>query len=186
MISGREFTGIARLVFTGDLVHNQNYEIVRTLILSVHLYLLEYVEIIGKPPKELNGKEEMSLPPAISAQIDFGDVDFSVAGFIQTDKGGTIISKTIPGKAFLPNGKTLYVDADGKLVFEVGLVNNVRSKNKVNDGDWHEFGLVHSAAEDRLVIYWVMNNIENDNGYWIADGNCRVEIYIHLMLVMLL
>jgi hypothetical protein len=69
MIFGRELTGIARLVFTGDLAHNHNYEIVRTLILSVHLYFLEYVEIIGKPPKELNGKEEMSLPPAISPQL---------------------------------------------------------------------------------------------------------------------
>ena len=117
----------------------------------VNPHCLEYVEIIGTQPKELNGNEEMILPPGISSQIDFGDVDFSVAGFIQTDQGGTVISKTIPGKPFLPNSKTLYVDAEGKLVFVVGLVNKVHSTSKVNDGDWHEFGLVHSAAEDRLV-----------------------------------
>ena len=119
---------------------------------TVHFQYLEYVEIIGKQPKELNGNEEMTLPPAVSSQIDFGDVDFSVAGFIQTEQGGTVISKTVPGKQFLPNSKTLYVDAEGKLVFEVGLVNKVRSTTKVNDGDWHEFGLVHSAAEDRFVV----------------------------------
>ena len=94
----------------------------------------------------------MSLPSAISPKINFGDVDFSVAGFVQTDLGGTIISKTIADKPFLPNSKTLYVNPEGKLVFEVGLVNKVESERKINDGAWHEFGVVHSAAEDRLVI----------------------------------
>lgn len=94
----------------------------------------------------------MSLPAAISSKINVGDVDFSLAGFVQTDLGGTIISKTIPGKPFLPNSKTLYVNPEGKLVFEVGLVNKVESERKINDGAWHEFGVVHSAAEDRLVM----------------------------------
>ena len=97
----------------------------------------------------------MAVPPGISQQIDFGDVDFSVAGFVQTEEGGTIISKTINGKPFLPNSKTLYVDTEGRLTFEVGLVNKVQSETKVNDGAWHEFGLVHSASEDRLVGHFV-------------------------------
>ena len=113
------------------------------------LFLSEYVEIIKKEPKELDGKLEMPVSPADSQKINLGNVDFSIAGFIQTDSGGTILSKTIPGKPFLPNSKTLYVNDEGNLVFEVGLVNKIQSTSKVNDGGWHEFGLVHNAAEDR-------------------------------------
>ena len=90
-----------------------------------------------------------SVPPS---KINLGDVDFSIVGFINTKQGGTIISKTIPGRPFLPNSKTLYVNRKGKLVFEVGLSGKITSKTKVNDGNWHEFGLVHVASEDRLVL----------------------------------
>ncbi len=120
----------------------------------------------------------MPLPPAISSQIDFGDVDFSVAGFIQTDQGGAIISKTIPGKPFLPNSKTLYVDPEGKLVFEVGLVNKVQSKSKVNDGEWHEFGLVHSAAEDRLVILPIVYLSSPGMVTLLPTGNGNKELWL--------
>lgn len=93
----------------------------------------------------------MPVPPSSATKIILGDVDFSIAGFINTKIGGTIISKTIPGKPFLPNSKTLYVNTKGKLVFEVGLSGKVKSKTKVNDGNWHEFGVVHVASEDRSV-----------------------------------
>ena len=93
----------------------------------------------------------MPVPPASAPKINLGDVDFSIAGFINTKKGGTIISKTIPDRPFLPNSKTLYVDAKGKLVFEIGLTGKAKSKTKINDGNWHEFGVVHVASEDRLV-----------------------------------
>lgn len=99
----------------------------------------------------------MPVARASAPKINLGDVDFSIAGFINTKQGGTIISKTIPGRPFLPNSKTLYVDPKGKLVFEVGLTGKVKSKTKVNDGNWHEFGVVHVASEDRLVKMILMD-----------------------------
>ncbi len=94
----------------------------------------------------------MAVSPLSASKINLGDVDFSIVGYINTKQGGTIISKTVPARPFLPNSKTLYVDPKGKLVFEVGLSGKIKSKAKVNDGNWHEFGLVHVASEDRLVI----------------------------------
>ena len=81
--------------------------------------------------------------------INLGDVDFSIAGYIKTKTGGTIISKVPPGKPWPPNGKSFYVNNKGYLVFEIGLVGKIRSKTKVKDGNWHEIGLVHVASEDR-------------------------------------
>ena len=102
----------------------------------------------------------MPVAPASAPKINLGDVDFSIAGFINTKQGGTIISKTIPARPFLPNSKTLYVDPKGKLVFEVGLTGKVKSKTIVNDGNWHEFGVVHVASEDRLVktVFYCINS----------------------------
>lgn len=114
-------------------------------------FLLDYVEIIGKKPKVLKGNEQMPVSPSLAPKINLGDVDFSIAGYLNTKLGGTVISKTIPGKPFLPNSKTLYVNLKGKLVFEVGLSGKVKSKTKVNDGNWHEFAVVHVASEDRFV-----------------------------------
>lgn len=111
----------------------------------------DYVEIIGKTPKVLKPPQKVPVSSAVATKVNLGDVDFSIAGFINTKQGGTIISKTIPGKQFLPNSKTLYVSAKGKLVFEVGLSGKVKSKTAVNDGNWHEFGVVHVASEDRFV-----------------------------------
>ena len=114
--------------------------------------LLDYVEIIGKKPKVIRGTGKGTpVPSALIPKIDLGDVDFSLVGYVKTKLGGTIISKTIPVQQFLPNSKTLYVSPKGKLVFEVGLSGKIKSKSRVNDGNWHEFGLVHVASEDRLV-----------------------------------
>lgn len=89
--------------------------------------------------------------PVSTTTMNMGDVDFSIAGFIKTKPGGTIISKVPLGSPWPPNGKSLYVDNDGSLTFEIGLVDKLKSKTKVNDNNWHEVGLVHVASEDRLV-----------------------------------
>ncbi|CAB4043857.1 Hypothetical predicted protein, partial [Paramuricea clavata] len=55
-----------------------------------------------------------------------------------------------------------------KLVFEVGLSGKVKSKTKVNDGNWHEFGVVHVASEDRFYIY-VDQNQEGEKDFSVAE-----------------
>ena len=93
----------------------------------------------------------MPVKPEIASKINLGHVDFSIVGFINTKQGGTIISKTDPNKAFVTDSKTLYVNRKGKLEFNIGLAGKIKSKSKVNDGNWHEIALVYVASEDRLV-----------------------------------
>lgn len=77
--------------------------------------------------------------------------DFSIAGWIKTKQGGTIVSKTVAGK-WVPGGKTLFVEG-GNLTLDIGWVGAVRSSKTINDGQWHHVAVTYQADAGAVQLY---------------------------------
>lgn len=77
--------------------------------------------------------------------------DFSIAGWIKTNRGGTILSKTIEGR-WVPGGKTLFIE-DGNLTLDVGWVGAVRGGRSISDGRWHHVAATYRQADNAVALY---------------------------------
>ncbi len=83
--------------------------------------------------------------------LKWGGTDYSVAAWVKTSTGGTIVSLTKTG-AWVPGGKTLFV-RDGRLAFDIGWVGVVTSSRRVADGRWHHVAMTHSAQDGIVRLY---------------------------------
>ena len=72
--------------------------------------------------------------------FDLTNRDFTIFARIKTKSGGTIFSKTEDGPKWVPDGKALFVRG-GRLVYDIGWVGAVTSKQRINDGKWHDVRL---------------------------------------------
>ncbi len=79
--------------------------------------------------------------------------DFSITARIKTTEGGTLVALTQSGKKWVPNGRSLFI-RDGHLCFDIGWLGCVESKQKINDGQWHDIGLSwqYASGETRLFV----------------------------------
>ena len=86
-------------------------------------------------------------------QLDFDSTDLTIAVWVSTNGAGTILSETLQGEEWVPNGKTLFI-RNGHLAFDVGWIGVVESEVRVNDGRWHHIVLTwqHQLGEAAIFI----------------------------------
>ena len=79
--------------------------------------------------------------------MNFESTDFSIAVLLKTTLNGTIISKT--GGSWTTGDIALLVDQSGLASYQINGIVSITSKTKVNDGQWHEVGVVYTVKENR-------------------------------------
>ncbi len=113
---------------------------------------------VGKE-KPSNSEGSFSFDGATYLQIgksnafDMIDKDYTILARIKTNKGGTIFSKTSPGGEWVRDGKALFVRGR-RLVFDIGWVGMVSSREIVADSRWHDVAMTyeHKTGQVRLYI----------------------------------
>jgi len=75
---------------------------------------------------------------------DFGSEPFTIAAWIKTQSGGTILAKSPAEGKWAPQGKSFFV-RDGRLCYDVGWVGCLASHKAVNDNQWHHIALTGPA-----------------------------------------
>ena len=108
-------------------------------------------ETTPTPTNTLDGSTWVDV--AEGDAFNLTDRDFTIAARIKTTNGGTIFSKTEADGEWVPNGKTLFVRG-GRLCYDIGWVGVVQTRQRVNDGEWHDVALRYRAndAEVQLII----------------------------------
>ncbi len=92
----------------------------------------------------------ISSPKQASDPFDLGK-DFTIYARFRTQGDGSLISKAIPGKKWLENGKVLFI-RKGRLTYDVGWHGEFDGGGKVNDGKWHEAALVSQGGTAKLFL----------------------------------
>lgn len=103
-----------------------------------------------KTELKFDGASYVEVPDA--ASIDMQGHDYTIAARLKTTKGGTIFSKTAPAKAWVPDGKTLFVRG-GKLCFDIGWVGVLTSRRSINDGRWHDVVMTFANDSGKVRLY---------------------------------
>lgn len=99
---------------------------------------------------QLDGQTSVSI--ANSKQIDLFNKDFTIRARIKTKNGGTILSKAPKSGSWQPNAKALFVRG-GKLVYDIGWVGAVTSRQKVNDNRWHDIAMTYRANDGKIQLF---------------------------------
>ncbi|MDH3582805.1 MAG: PA14 domain-containing protein, partial [Phycisphaerae bacterium] len=84
-------------------------------------------------------------------RLNLGRQDFTLAAWIKTREGGTILAKTPTGK-WASQGKAFFV-GQGKLKFDLGHVGVVAGKSTVGDDQWHHVALTYELKTKHLRLY---------------------------------
>lgn len=100
---------------------------------------------------EFNGAGRALLEPPEA--LDFDGKDLTVAAWVETRHDGVIIARAPATGPWVPSGKVFFING-GELVFDVGWVGEIRSPQRVDDGQWHLVGFTwaHRSGEVRLFI----------------------------------
>ncbi len=80
------------------------------------------------------------------------DQDFTITAKIQTERDGTIWSKTRDQQNWVPQGQSLFI-RDGRLTFDIGWVGAVQSHIVVADNQPHAIAITWHAAEHRVEFF---------------------------------
>jgi putative heme-binding domain-containing protein len=113
----------------------------------------------------LLGKEAKPITPSLSfdgrtqievaqpAAFDLARSDFTIHARIRTREGGTIFSRAAAEGKWVPDAEALFID-NGRLVFDIGWVGQVRSQKSVTDGRLHDVAMTsdHQTGQVRLYI----------------------------------
>ncbi|MGI9239623.1 MAG: DUF6797 domain-containing protein, partial [Verrucomicrobiales bacterium] len=114
--------------------------------------VVEEQALASSGPEEVSGGNQgWQSNAADGAKIyDLGG-DFTIATKFRTSAGGSIIAKCAPEGKWSEDSKVLYIRG-GRLVYDIGWLGAVRTKKKVNDGEWHHAVLVYGGGKVRLLI----------------------------------
>jgi putative heme-binding domain-containing protein len=104
---------------------------------------------------------------ALGEAFDMHQSDYSITARIKTTQDGTLFSQTQSQKAWMADGKSLFL-RDGKLTFDIGWVGAVTSDKKVNDGKWHDVAMTWSADDGRVGFFV--------DGKPAGDGELRPKV----------
>ncbi len=91
-------------------------------------------------------------------QVDTGktlntfDHDFTIAAHIKTKQDGVIVANTTPDPKWVPNGTVLFVRG-GQLCYDIGWVGVVQSRQKIDDGKWHDVAVSWDAETDLVQLF---------------------------------
>ncbi len=93
-----------------------------------------------------------SIEVAGPDDFDLTRSDYSVYARFKTGRGGSIFCKTAPTGPWVKDGKTLFVRG-GKLVFDIGWVGAVHSRQSVDDNRWHDVVMTYEHQTNRVRLY---------------------------------
>ncbi|MBD3671963.1 MAG: c-type cytochrome [Planctomycetaceae bacterium] len=85
-------------------------------------------------------------------QFDLTNQDFSIAARLKTKQGGTIFSQTLNGPKWAPDCKALFIRG-GRLCYDIGWVGVVQSKQKIDDGQWHDVVMSWDHENGRVRLF---------------------------------
>ncbi|MDA0283763.1 MAG: LamG domain-containing protein, partial [Planctomycetota bacterium] len=102
-------------------------------------------------PLEFNGKSFVEISD--TGNFDTTSKDFTLTARIRTKSGGTILSRTKSADKWIADGQTLFV-RNGQLSFDIGWVGAVQSRQRVNDGKWHDVAMTWDS-KTRLVQLFI-------------------------------
>ena len=98
-------------------------------------------------PQKLDGSRYLTAP----AVVDHGS-DITIAARIRTDSDGTLICQTRDHPEWAPGGFSLFI-REGRLVFDVGWVGAVTSRDSVDDQKWHNVAMVWNTRRQAVRLY---------------------------------
>ncbi|MDG1874917.1 MAG: c-type cytochrome [Mariniblastus sp.] len=84
--------------------------------------------------------------------FDMMGADYTIAARIKTKKDGTIFAQTKSQDQWVSQGKTFFIRG-GRLALDIGWVGSVRSKQKVNDGKWHDVVMTWREKDARVSFF---------------------------------
>lgn len=84
--------------------------------------------------------------------FDWDEKDFTIVAKIKTEKDGSILALTKDESEWVADGKTLFIRG-GRLTFDIGWVDAVRSKTRVADGKWHEIAMTWRAKDAEVRFF---------------------------------
>jgi putative heme-binding domain-containing protein len=101
-------------------------------------------------PLKFDGQSFVEI--ADSSDFDTTGSDFTMTAKIRTKSGGTILSRTQTGEKWIADGQTLFV-RNGQLTFDIGWVGAVQSRQRVNDGKWHDVAMTWDAKTELVQLF---------------------------------
>ncbi len=110
----------------------------------------------GEPSPAGEHTNAIQLSAGRYAQIDDVErtdlsADFSIAAWVKTSAGGTILSKSSEG-IWVSGGKTFFIE-NGNVVLDVGWVGAVRGGKSVRDGRWHHVAVTYRRNDGAVHLY---------------------------------
>ncbi|MDR3632728.1 MAG: c-type cytochrome [Isosphaeraceae bacterium] len=106
----------------------------------------------GDEPPALAFDGKTSVDVARPEAFDLTHSDFTIAAKVSTRLGGTIFAKLPAGPEWAPDGKALFV-REGRLCFDIGWVGVVQSRQRVDDGRWHDVAATWDARSGTLRLF---------------------------------
>jgi putative heme-binding domain-containing protein len=104
-------------------------------------------------PQQVQFKGETRIEVERSEDFDLTREDYTIAARFQTRQGGSLFAEAPAGEVWAPDGKALFI-RNGRLVFDIGWVGAVESRQSVADGVWHDVAATfeHQTGRIRLFI----------------------------------
>ena len=87
-----------------------------------------------------------------TSALNMEDADFTITARIRTSQGGAIFAKTEPGDEWVPGGKVFFVRG-GRLCYDTGWVGVVQSRQRVDDGKWHDVAVTRESGKGLVRLY---------------------------------
>lgn len=87
-----------------------------------------------------------------SEALELGASDFTIAAWVRTTQGGTVLCKLKPDGKWMPNGKSFHIRKNG-LAMEGGWVGVVQGSTAVNDGQWHHVAVGFHQSSKNVYLY---------------------------------
>lgn len=104
----------------------------------------------AKSQLKFDGQSFVEIPD--TNDFDTTSKDFTVTARIRTKSGGTIIGRTKSGEKWVPDGQTLFV-RDGRLTFDIGWVGAMQSRQRVDDGKWHDVAMTWNSKTELVQLF---------------------------------
>jgi len=98
---------------------------------------------------QFDGQAYLHVPDAQA--INMFDQDYTLIVRFRTRQDGTLVAKTAPQAAWVPDAKALFVRG-GQLCFDIGWVGALKTKRRVDDGRPHTAAVIYQAATGEVTL----------------------------------
>jgi glucose/arabinose dehydrogenase len=111
----------------------------------------------------------MAQEGSVAQAAGWGESDWAIAARFRTTENGTLVSRCPPFGEWAPDAKALFLRG-GRLVYDIGWVGAISSKNAFNDGNWHTVVLRNSEGGASM---WVDGELEAERSDFSAPDQAE-------------